>query len=486
MADADGAIRYASPGIGAVLGWSADELEGRSILDLLTDEHRTLADQALRELLGQPRASEEAELRCRHREGGVHLLRVCATNLLDDPQVAGIVVNAHDITEARHVEDQLRHAQKMEAVGRLAGGVAHDFNNILTAINGFAELLRESLPDDDVRCDDVAEIVKAAQRGAGLSRQLLAFSRREPGRSKVVDLNRVVREAEGMLRPLLGEDVELRLDLAADLAAVRIDPLHLHQVILNLALNARDALPAGGRITLRTGWATAAVEHGGGRRLLLSVTDDGTGMSDEVLQRIFEPFFTTKPSGHGTGLGLSTVYGIVRQAGGHVWVYSEPGHGTVFKVYLPPAQQADGDGQTEEAQEDAPHAGEGLHVLVVEDDDAIRPLVARILRRRGYRVTEAHDGAEGLTAAEATDAPIDLVASDVVMPAMGGPDMLKRLREARPDLPVLFLSGYSADEVAARGSLDAPFLEKPFEGNELLRAVRLALDGAAGQSPKMR
>jgi two-component system cell cycle sensor histidine kinase/response regulator CckA len=389
-----------------------------------------------------------------------------------------------DVTERRGMEEQLRQSQKLEAVGRLAGGVAHDFNNLLTAILGGAQLLADGLAPSSPLRQEALEIQEAGRKAALLTRQLLAFGRKQAARPVVVDLGEIVTGLDRMLRRLIGEDVELVTAARPGAGCVRADPGQIEQVIVNLAVNARDAMPAGGRLTIET----ANVELGEdvtrrhaeakpGPHVMLAVSDTGVGMTPEVRSHLFEPFFTTKRQGEGTGLGLSTVYGIVKQCGGEIGVCSEPGKGTVFKIYFPrvaaPAEPI--------APAPAPRgAARGTEtVLVVEDEVMVRTLAVRVLRQAGYDVLEAGDGEEALRlAAGAKDRKIELMVSDVVMPHMGGPELAQRLRAERPDLRVLLMSGYTdrAGDVEAQLGARTAFLSKPFASSELLRKVREVLD----------
>ena len=371
----------------------------------------------------------------------------------------------------------------MEAVGRLAGGVAHDFNNVLTAITGYSELLLDELQPGDPKRQDVEEIKAAGLRAAALTRQLLAFSRKQVLQTRVLDVNDVVRGLEKMLRRLLGEDVKVELALEAALGAVRADPGQLEQVIVNLAVNSRDAMPGGGLLTLET----ANVEldeayvnsHAGaspGRHVMLAVTDTGIGMDAETRSQIFEPFFTTKERGKGTGLGLSVVYGIVKQSGGSVWVYSEPGRGTTFKVYLPRVDEPVEGLELESAVQ--PVAGGTETVLVAEDDPAVREIVADVLTRKGYRVLRAPDGQTALEMARAAAGEIHLLVTDIVMPGMTGRQLAEAFAIARPGVRVLYMSGYTDGAVVRQGVLaeGLPFLQKPFTPNALALKVREVLD----------
>ena len=392
---------------------------------------------------------------------------------------------AEDVTQQRQLEEQFRQAQRLEAVGRLAGGVAHDFNNILTAITGYSEMLLQDLPAGDRKRQDVDEIRASAKRAADLTRQLLAFSRKQVLQARVLDVNTVVQTLDRMLRRLIGEDVKLELALGSALGAVRADPGQLEQVILNLAVNARDAMPHGGRLTIETADArldaSYARGHPGsapGRHVMIAVTDSGTGMDAETRAHLFEPFFTTKEMGKGTGLGLATVYGIVRQSGGSVWVYSEPGRGATFKIYLPVVDEP------LDAVEDAvrvPVSGGTEVVLLAEDDPAVRSVVADVLGQRGYRVLRAPDGQAALEMARAHAGAIQLLVTDVVMPGMTGRELADALAAERPGLRTVYMSGYTDDAVIRHGVLQEgmAYLQKPFAPDALVAKVREVLDRPA-------
>ena len=396
----------------------------------------------------------------------------------------GLVV---DVTTQRQLEAQLRQAQKMEAVGRLAGGVAHDFNNLLTVIKASTSFLLEELDPADPRREDALHVADAATRAAGLTRQLLAFSRKQMLEPTVLDLNRVVENLRPMIARLIGEDIAVESRLAESAGHVMADVGQLEQVLINLAVNARDAMPDGGRLVIetadvtldeRTAQAYARREHcavAAGRYVMLAVSDTGIGMPPEVRARIFEPFFTTKEVGKGTGLGLSTVYGIINQSGGHVWVYSEPGEGTVFKLYFPRLEEAGI--ASNRLVTDSP-AGGSETVLLVEDEDSVRQLARRILERKGYRVLESGNGRDAVVQAAKFGERIQLILTDVVMPEVGGRELIERLTALRPDAAVIYMSGYSDDEVLRRGMLKpgSLFIQKPFNPDALLGKVREALD----------
>ena len=387
---------------------------------------------------------------------------------------------------ARWARDQIRlqGMQKMEAVGRLAGGIAHDFNNIVQAIGGYSELLQESLAAEDPRRDTVDEILRAGDRAAALTRQLLAFSRQQVMQPRVLDMNEVVRTVESLLRRLIGEDVTLVARLTPELWSVRADPTQLEQVLMNLVVNARDAMPSGGTITIDTENAsldpsagTEAFSVTRGPYVRLSVTDTGQGMPPDVRARAFEPFFTTKELGRGTGLGLSTVYGIVKQTGGYVWVDSDVGKGTCIRIYLPRDKAAPVRLEERPAPRSQVRRGSET-LLVVEDEDGVRELMQAWLESHGYRVLTAGNGVEALDVCAAFADPIDLVVADMVMPAMGGPALARKLKPLRPGLRVMFISGYADATPGDRDVLDEPtlFLQKPFALSVLVDKVREALD----------
>jgi len=394
-----------------------------------------------------------------------------------------LVYTVRDLTSLARLEEQLAQSQKMDAVGQLAGGVAHDFNNILTVIMSYSSLLLGDFEESDPRREDVQEISNAATRAAGLTSQLLAFSRKQLLEPRVISVNSVVIGLEKLLRRLIGEDMELATTLEPDPFLIHADPGQLEQVLINLVVNARDAMPDGGRLhitttntVIGTGNTDGRLAAAPGEYVMVAVTDTGTGMTREVQSRVFEPFFTTKLQGKGTGLGLSTVYGIVKQSGGDVWIYSEPGHGTTFKVYFPRVIDREADVVLREEVETA--AGGHETVLIVEDDASLRALSARILEGNGYTVLLARNGLEALAIAGGHDGHIDLVASDVVMPKMNGRPLVEKLLESRPEMRVLFMSGYTDDEVMRRGVIDGrtAFLQKPFTPPQFAKKVRDVLD----------
>ncbi len=491
VVQADGTIGFASPSVERLLGVPREALAGRSLLELVHPDERAHALERLRRAVQNEGTPEQSHFRVLRGDGEWRVVEVIGTSLLHDPAVAGVVLNIRDVTD-RHQAVQaleesqamLLQAQKMEAVGRLAGGVAHDFNNLLTAIRGNAELLLDDLPPGSVARDDAEEIRRAADRAAGLTRQLLAFSRQQVLQPRVVDVNAVVSGVEKMLRRLIGEDVELVTELQPALGHVTADPGQLEQVLMNLAVNARDALPGGGRLVVRT--ANAVLDDADARRysyvepgdyVLLTVQDTGTGMDEQTLANAFEPFFTTKPLGQGTGLGLSTVYGIVKQSGGYVWIDSRPGEGTTLRIYLPRVEDAV-DAAPPELPVHGPRGNPRRTLLLVEDEETVRRVATRTLRRAGYRVLQAGDGEEAMAVSGEHAGPIHVLMTDVVMPRMGGRDLAARIRQARPDTRVLFISGYSEAAVAGNGVLEPGtwFLGKPFTPELLQAKLREVLD----------
>jgi PAS domain S-box-containing protein len=480
----DGTVETWNPAAERIYGYGAAEMIGEPVLHLAPPEAVDDLRRALRIVLAGERveASDTVQL-C--RDGRRIAVSLSLSPIRDAAGRVGCAsLIARDVTERKRLEEQYRQAQKLEVVGRLAGGVAHDFNNLLTAIGGTAAVLLADLPDGSAMRADLLDIRGASERAASLTRQLLAFSRKQVLQPRVLDLNIVVAGTDRMLRRVIGEDVELVTVLSPGAGCVRVDPVQVEQVLSNLALNARDALPSGGRLLVQT--QEVMVPDGGspawpgvpaGAHVMLAVSDNGTGMDEETRARIFEPFFTTKPQGQGTGLGLATVYGIVQQSGGHVLVHSQPGHGTTFQIFLPRVAGA----PDPEPPADARPAPRGTEtVLLVEDEEPVRTLIRRLLSRQGYTVVEAADGEQGLRAWQANRARVGLVVTDTVMPLMGGREMVRRIRELRPELPIVFMSGYSQDEQTLREPDDGTeFIPKPFNVDDFARTVRRALDARA-------
>ena len=476
-----------------LFGYTATEAIGKPITLIMPADR--LREQE--ELLGRVGAGERVglyETVRRRKDGAERAVSLSLAPIRDtNGKVVGASTSARDLSEQRaaaealkRTEEQLRQAQKMEAVGRLAGGVAHDFNNLLSVILSYSDLIASELSSTDPSSRDVAEIRKAALSAADLTRQLLVFSRQQIVAPQALDLNDIVVAMDKMLRRILGEDVDLVSRVAPQPARVLVDPSNIEQMIMNLALNARDAMPRGGKLTIETGTVeldeSYAAEHLGARsgpHVMLAVSDTGAGMEPEIQARIFEPFFTTKEIGKGTGLGLSIVFGIAQRAGGSVWVYSEPGKGTTFKIYLP---RSEAEAKVEVGSASrvpiALHAGETI--LLAEDQDQVRAVAHSILRRHGYRVIVAKNAGEALLLCEAHTGPIQLLLTDVVMPHLSGVDLAKRIAVTRPETKVLFMSGYTDDSVVRHGVLEdgVAFLQKPFTPESLARKVREVLDGS--------
>ncbi len=474
----DRELRFTSS-LGAGLGamqLSPGEVVGRTLAEFFgTDDPDFPALAAHRRALQGETVRYELAWKDRYFQCHIEPLRT------SEDTIAGVIGIAIDATERQQLEQQLHQSQKMEAIGRLAGGVAHDFNNLLTVIRGYAEVLVQQARNEPGLLENCLEIQKAADRASSLTRQLLAFSRKGIRRPELLDLNTVVGEMEPMLRRLIGEDVILRTTLASRLDAVLADRTQIEQVILNLVVNARDAMPQGGTLLIETALAELdeayCMRHAGvrpGRYVLLAVTDTGCGMDAATRERIFEPFFTTKKTG--SGLGLSTVYGIVRQSEGHIWVYSEPGRGTTMKIYLPAVARP----QVVDATPQREATGGNETILLVEDEPGVRTLARRFLEQAGYRVIEASDPEAALQEATRSAGPIHLLVTDVVMPGISGRELAERIRKTRPETRVLFMSGYTDDAVVQHGVLsrDAHLLEKPFTRNSLLARVRQVLDAS--------
>jgi two-component system, cell cycle sensor histidine kinase and response regulator CckA len=460
----------------------AEELLGKSPFELFhPDDHEQIRGR-IRRLRERGEPAPAVEERIVRLDGGVVEVEVSAAPF-PFGEVPAIHVILRDVTQRKQMEAKFLQAQKLESIGRLAGGMAHDFNNLMTIIGGTAELAAADLPAGSALAGELAVIRDAVARGSDLTRHLLAFSRRQVLRPEIADLNRVLADLEPMLRRLIGADVELVVRLAPDLGAVRVDSGQMGQVLMNLAVNARDAMPQGGRLVVETAnveldedYAEARPGVEPGPHVLLAVSDTGVGMDAATSAQVFEPFFTTKAPGVGTGLGLSTVYGIVRQSGGHIGVYSEPGHGTVFRIFLP---RAAGTAVAARRPAISARAAAGSEtILVVEDEEALRALVARALGGAGYRVHAAAGGAEALELLASLTEPVALVVTDLVMPGLSGPELVARLAASRPGVRFLYTSGYAPGASPHLDALGpgADFLGKPFTIAELSRKVREILD----------
>jgi two-component system cell cycle sensor histidine kinase/response regulator CckA len=477
-------VVFANRALARMLGWDRpEEIMGRSLEEFVAPEDWPRVAELSQAVLRGDVGSARYEVRQVCRDGSAMWVDAIVSLTEWDGEPA-LLATLMDITEQRRLEEQYRQAQKMEAVGQLAGGVAHDFNNLLTAVMGYTELVLEELPPQDPRRDDLLEVRRAADRAAALTRQLLAFSRRQVLQPRVLNLNDVVTGMEKMLRRLIGEDVALEARAAPHLPGVLADPGQLEQVIMNLAVNARDAMPSGGKLTIETSvveldqtYVASYPEARVGRYVLLAISDTGAGMDADTQGHLFEPFFTTKAPGKGTGLGLATVYGIVKQSGGHVAAYSEVGEGTTMKVYLPVVGGA-APGAGPGVAEATPQTGTET-VLLVEDEDNVRRLARDILERYGYTVLHARDGAEAVALCRSHRGEIHLMVSDVVMPGMGGPESAGLIRRIRPTMKVLLMSGYPDRAVTEHRIQDpeTPFLQKPFTPAALARKVREVLEG---------
>ena len=491
VVDAHGKLLYTSPAYERVLGYSSVELDGTSSLDQVFPDDRDLLVAASEEALRNG-SSPRVEYRIRHKSGHWLYMESTASAVSDDKHGPGkLVVVNRDITqrkqaaeELRQREEQLRQGQKMEAIGRLSGGIAHDFNNLLSVIIGYSELLELRLTASNPLMKNAQEIKNAAQRAAGLTRQLLAFSRQQVLQPRILDLNTVVNDTSKMLRRLIGEDIEL-ITCFGKVAKIKADQSQIEQIIMNLAVNARDAMPTGGKLVIETADVTVDAESSTaefymtpGRYTRLTVADSGVGMDDDTRGRIFEPFFTTKEKGKGTGLGLATVYGVVKQSGGYIFVDSKIAVGTTFSIYLPPCAEA----TIPEFSEDlkVPETRGSGCILFAEDLDPLRALAQEVLSRNGYTVLAAPNGAEALALARKHKGVIDLLVTDIVMPEMGGIELSKQFLIERPDTPVIFATGYSEYHSAAdtQFARSAGMLAKPYTPEMLIWQVKKALDAA--------
>jgi two-component system, cell cycle sensor histidine kinase and response regulator CckA len=465
-----------------IAGYTEEEALGMNLADVVAPEYLETARQMIgAKLAGNDITAYELEIIAKDgRRVAVEVnTRIIYSNGVP-VRVQGI---ARDVTERKQLEAQLRHSQKLEAVGMLAGGVAHDFNNLLTAIGGYSELALKRLQAGDPLRQNIEEIKKAADRATALTRQLLAFSRKQVLQPKVLDLNEVVLELEKMLQRLIGGDVELRTVLDQDLGSIKADPGQIEQIIVNLVINSRDAMPRGGRLTIETrnvyldeDYAASHVSVKPGRFVMIAVSDTGFGMDAQTQARIFEPFFTTKETGRGTGLGLSMVYGIVKQSGGNIWVYSESGQGTTFKVYLPRIDEVAVEFTQGIEEETDLHGSETI--LLVEDEEMVMDITRSVLELYGYRVLTATNGNEALVVIENHKEPIDLLLTDVIMPGMSGRELADRFAESRPETKVIFMSGYTDSAIEHQGVLEtgANFIQKPFATDGMARRVREVLD----------
>ena len=483
ITDVQGTITYVNPAFESMSGYQKSEVIGRTPRILQSGEH----DAAFyRQLWDTIRAGGVWRGRFvnRRRDGARYIVDATITPVRDaDGHITHYISLQHDVTREVGLEEQYRQSQKMEVLGQLTAGIAHDFNNVLTAVNGYAELVQAQLGSDHPAHDMVLKLLRAGQRGADLVRQLLVFSRKQANRPQVLNVNVLITEIEAMLRRIIGEHIQLSTHLAQNLWLIKADPAQIEQVLVNLVVNARDAMPHGGCISIETAnvvldehYVSTHLEACPGDYVALIVSDTGVGMSPEVKLHLFEPFFTTKGRGKGTGLGLATVYGIVKQHGGSIWVYSEPGVGTTFKIYLPRLQE---DEQLAVRSEVTERPCDGREtILLVEDDPSVRDLTELILRRHGYTVLSAETGREGLRLAKEHPGKIDLLLSDIVLPDLSAVMLTEQLKRLYPRIRTLYMSGYGYEVIArhipALGHIT--FLQKPFSAAELTRQVRNVLD----------
>jgi two-component system cell cycle sensor histidine kinase/response regulator CckA len=484
VVDANGKRLYNSPAYQRILGYSQEELLNTSSLEQVHPDDRAKVEEAGREALAGG-VGRNIEYRMRHKNGSWRLMESTASTIQNAAgKVETLIIVNRDITERRHLEEQFRQSQKMEAVGRLSGGIAHDFNNLLGVIIGYAEFLQERLDSTNPLRASADEILMAGKRAASLTRQLLAFSRQQVLDPKVLDMNSVVPDMEKLLRRLIGEDIELTTALVTDLGKVKADQGQLEQVIMNLAVNARDAMPTGGRLLLKV--ENTIMDEEFVRRypypvqlgpyVLLTVTDTGCGMDAETKARAFEPFFTTKEKGKGTGLGLSTVYGVVKQSGGYIDIDSAPGVGTTFKIYLPRVHEPL---HREKAPSKPAVMKSGNEtILVAEDETSLRTLTSTTLELSGYTVLQARDGLDALEVSRKHTGTIDLLLTDMVMPGMGGRVLAEELGRQRRDIKIVYMSGYTGQAVGSQGPVEPGsfYLHKPFTREVLTQKIREALE----------
>jgi len=498
MIDKDGSYKYINPKFRELFGYDLNDIpDGKTWFTKAypdpTYRHQVISTwiNDLEGLESEGKRPRTFKVTC--KDGTEKIINFIPVQL----ETGENLMACEDITELKRAEEekaalqeQLRQSQKVEAIGRLAGGIAHDFNNYLTVIKGYSELSRFELKEGNPLRGNIDEIQNAAERAASLTRQLLAFSRRQVMEIQVLDLNTVLRDLEKMLRRVIGEDIELITLLAEDLGRARADVGQIEQVIMNLAVNAKDAMPSGGKLTIETAnaeldesYARSHLDVKHGPYVMFSVSDTGVGMSPEVKERIFEPFFTTKEKGKGTGLGLSTTYGIVKQSGGHIWVYVEQGKGTTFKIYLPRVNEPLEEIRKKVSKEELPRGDETI--LIVEDEEEVRKLAGKILERQGYRILETFNGNDALVACERHQSPIHLMLADIVMPGMSGSELGKLLKPLYPDIKTLYMSGYTDNAIVRHGVLEkgVNYIQKPFTMEGLAKKVREVLDKDSDSHP---
>jgi two-component system, cell cycle sensor histidine kinase and response regulator CckA len=492
VANSEGLIEYVNPAFEALTGYSQAEVAGKSAGMLKSGQQ---ASALYRELWETIRSGDVCRgiLANRMKNGELYYVDESISPIQDgEGRITHFVSNSRDFTDRLQLEAKLIQSQKMDAIGRLAGGIAHDFNNLLTIITSYSELALDTVASESLAQARIQEILSAARRAADLTRQLLAFSRQQPQALRVAELNPVVSGIVSILHRLIGEDIELVFVPGEGLGRIRLDPVQIEQILMNLAANSRDAMPQGGRCTIETSNVQLDAQYidrkraaiPTGRYAVLTITDTGTGISADHVAHIFEPFFTTKPSGKGTGLGLSTVYGIIKQNHGFVWVYSEPGMGSVFKVYLPCVEAQPSVLQI--SAQNAEKVSPGIEtLLLVEDEDALRRAAAEFLSLRGYKVLQAKDGLDALSVTRKHEAAIHLAVTDVVMPRMSGGELAKELETLRPETRVLFVSGYAGQTVLDHNvvNVESNFLQKPFTLKQLANKVRTVLDYTGNAAP---
>jgi len=480
--DLEGNVTSLNKSAEEVMGWSRSEALQLNLKSLVAPEHLNLCSQMMQRILNEE-PLQHFEISLLRKDGSKVLLQASARLIYSNGEKHSIQGMARDVTERRQLETMVQQSQKLEAIGRLSGGLAHDFNNLFCVISGHTELLTEQMEPAHPALKNLAQIKKAVDSATSLTRQLLAFSRKQVFHARVLDLNAVVVETRKMLGRLVGEQIEFFISLHPGLGNVRVDPVQLEQVLVNLILNARDAMSQGGKLTIAT--KNVDLEEGArskraivpaGKYVVLSVTDNGCGMDEEAQSRIFEPFFTTKELGKGSGLGLATVYGIVKQSGGFIWVYSELGQGTTIRVYLPRVESSTAPLSLGAPRTEVRQGSET--VLLVENAESVRNLAKELLKSSGYAVLEAESGREALRIASSFSGPIHLLLTDVIMPGMGGKQLAEQLTSLRPATRVLYMSGYSNDGIVQSGILEsgALLVEKPFTREILLRKVRQVLD----------
>ncbi|MFZ0546312.1 MAG: response regulator [Candidatus Promineifilaceae bacterium] len=478
--DAAGYITYASPALVRVVGYTLDTYIGRTLLELIHPDDVQANTTLLAQLVQQPGSEFASQFRLQHQDGSWHWVEAIATNMLAEPGIHAIISNLRDVTERKNLQAQILQIQKMEAIGKLTAGIAHDFNNMLTVINSYAELLQMQLPESDPLRHMADRILEGGENAANMVRQLLVFSRKQTISPQVLGLNDIVIKLEKMLDRVIGDHIKMSTVLDPDLKPIKADSTQVEQVIINLAVNARDAMPSGGNLVIETAnifldddFASTHIDMQPGSYCMLAISDTGTGMTDEVKSHIFEPFFTTKGEGKGTGLGLATVYGIVKQSKGNILVYSEVNQGTRIEIYFP---------SVEETEKPAPQRENvvkqltgGEVILLAEDNDGVRVLTKEILEELGYTVLVAEDGQVALELVAQHEGHIDLLLTDVVMPGINGRELAAHLLQSRPTLKVLLMSGYSREKIGDQG-FTAPLLQKPYTPQELAQWVRKILD----------